>query len=85
MSIERLLKSLKVISLNYGEDNIDRLHYFLTSNLLIAASTITAWKMYEGRPLECMAPMGFTNSWAVKDEGKDSETAFNNRFIRSIA
>ncbi|VDO69805.1 unnamed protein product [Onchocerca flexuosa] len=65
MSIEGLLKSLKVISLSYGEDNIDRLHYFLTSNLLIAASTITAWQMFEGRPMQCMTPMGFTHSWVV--------------------
>uniref|UniRef100_A0A0R3S431 Innexin n=1 Tax=Elaeophora elaphi TaxID=1147741 RepID=A0A0R3S431_9BILA len=65
MSIEGLLKSLKLISLRYGEDNIDRLHYFLTTNLLVAASTITAWKMFEGRVLECMSPTSFPNSWAT--------------------
>ncbi|KAM3716582.1 Innexin-11 [Dirofilaria immitis] len=65
MSIEELLKSLKIISLRHGEDNVDRLHYFLTTNLLIAASTITAWKIFEGRAIECMSPTSFPNSWAT--------------------
>ncbi|EFO13516.2 innexin inx-11 [Loa loa] len=63
MSIETLLKSLKVISLKSGDDNIDRLHYFLTTNLLIAASTIVTWKMFEGSAIECMLPASLPNSW----------------------
>uniref|UniRef100_A0A915PWE4 Uncharacterized protein n=1 Tax=Setaria digitata TaxID=48799 RepID=A0A915PWE4_9BILA len=70
MSIEALLKSLKIIPNNYGDDNSDRLHYFLTTNLLIAASTITAWKVFEGRPMECMSPTSFPNSWATVGCGK---------------
>ncbi|VDN92003.1 unnamed protein product [Brugia pahangi] len=65
MSIQALLNSLKVISKRYGEDNIDRLHYFLTANLLVAVSTITAWKMFDGKAIECMPPTTFPNSWVT--------------------
>ncbi|VDK58737.1 unnamed protein product [Gongylonema pulchrum] len=63
MSVEELLKSLKTIGKRCGEDQIDRLHYFVTANLLVAASTISAWKMLDGRALECMTPTAFPNSW----------------------
>lgn len=65
MSIEILLKSFKIINLKHGEDSIDCLHYFLTTNLLIAASTITAWKMFDGNAIECMLPIRFPNSWVT--------------------
>lgn len=63
MSVEGVLKSLKIIRLKYGEDNIDRLHYFLTANFLVAASTIATVKMFEGRAIECTSPTDFPKSW----------------------
>ncbi|KHN77406.1 Innexin-11 [Toxocara canis] len=65
MSIERILYSLNKFAFRYDDDIADRLHYFVTSNALIVASILSAYKTFDGSALECMTPSNFGKSWIV--------------------
>jgi len=61
--IEATLRYLHFLGARRDDDNIDRLHYFLTSNLLIVLSLLISYKQFGGRPIECATPKMFPKSW----------------------
>ena len=60
--IEEFLRRAAKWHGHFDRDHIDDLHV-LTSNLLIAASSLTAFKAFHGQPLECLNPPNFADSW----------------------
>lgn len=62
-TLTAIITSLKYLAHRSDDDFIDRLHYFTTSNLLIALSVLVSFKQFGGRPMECMLPDYFPGSW----------------------
>lgn len=63
MVLESVLMSLKRLGYRNDDDGTDRLHYFVTSNILIALSILVSWKQFGGKPIECMTPPKFPGAW----------------------
>uniref|UniRef100_A0A914XKP9 Innexin n=1 Tax=Plectus sambesii TaxID=2011161 RepID=A0A914XKP9_9BILA len=61
--LETALGYLKSWGKRYDDDGIDRLHSFVTSNVLIGLAVLVSWKTFGGKPLECMFPVKFPGSW----------------------
>lgn len=61
--IQNILGTLKYLNHSQDDDFIDRLHYFLTSNILIALAVLVSWKQFGGRPMECLVPDMFSSAW----------------------
>lgn len=61
--LDTALSYLKNWGKRYDDDGIDRLHSFVTSNVLICFSILVSWKTFGGKPLECMFPVKFPGSW----------------------
>lgn len=70
MSVEGLLKSLKRLNFDHCDDYCDRMHYFITSNILVTVSTIAAWKVFESQAIQCMTPINFPKSWITVSKQK---------------
>ena len=60
--IANLLQSFKYIGYDQDSDFTDRMHSFLTTNLLIAFAVLVSFKQFGGRPIECMTPDTFTSA-----------------------
>uniref|UniRef100_A0A914X5X4 Innexin n=1 Tax=Plectus sambesii TaxID=2011161 RepID=A0A914X5X4_9BILA len=61
--LETALGYLKSWGKRFDDDGIDRLHSFVTSNVLIGLAVLVSWKTFGGKPLECMFPVKFPGSW----------------------
>jgi hypothetical protein len=46
------LSGFKFLSTRVEGDVSDQLHYYMTSNLLIALAILVSWKQFGGRPIE---------------------------------
>lgn len=57
------LNTLKFFGHNSDDDYIDRLHYFVTSNTLVALSILVSFKQFGGKPIECLVPDMFSKAW----------------------
>lgn len=62
MSILTLLQRSKRWHRHFDRDLIDDFHTF-TSNILIATSSLSAFKAFHGQPLECLNPPNFADHW----------------------
>lgn len=63
MVLETSLRFLTYLGFRQDDDWVDRLHNFLTSNLLLALAMLISWKQFGGKPIECMLPKMFPGSW----------------------
>uniref|UniRef100_A0A914VR40 Innexin n=1 Tax=Plectus sambesii TaxID=2011161 RepID=A0A914VR40_9BILA len=63
MVLEHMLSMLTYLSPAKNDDFVDRLHYFWTSNFLLAMMVLVSWKSFGSHPLECMFPKPFPHSW----------------------
>lgn len=57
-----LLGASRTLHLRNDDDYIDRMHYFITSNLLIVLSILVSFKMFNGKPMECVMAKRFDDS-----------------------
>ncbi|VDP13528.1 unnamed protein product [Soboliphyme baturini] len=61
--LDTVIRSIRYLSPRNDDSDVDRLHYCLTSNVLIALSLLISYKQFGGRPIECMVPKMFPSSW----------------------
>uniref|UniRef100_A0A915KVB9 Innexin n=1 Tax=Romanomermis culicivorax TaxID=13658 RepID=A0A915KVB9_ROMCU len=61
--IETSLKYLKFLGVRHDDDGVDRMHYFVTSNMLIVLSLLISYKQFGSRPIECLTPKMFPKSY----------------------
>ncbi|PAV86124.1 hypothetical protein WR25_24439 [Diploscapter pachys] len=61
--IESFLGMARYLSPRQDDDAIDRMHYLVTTNILLALSVLISWKQFGGHPIECMFPSKFPGSW----------------------
>lgn len=61
--IDKFLSTLQFLKFREDDDSVDRMHYFWTSNILVATSMLISWKMFGGKPIECMVPKMFSHAW----------------------
>ncbi|PIO77662.1 hypothetical protein TELCIR_00252 [Teladorsagia circumcincta] len=65
MSVEGVLRAIRHDSGWYGDDWSDWMSHSITSNLLLAASSVISYKVFVDRPIECMPPSFFPDSWVT--------------------
>lgn len=58
-----VLTSFKYFKRKSDNDVIDKLHYSLTTNILISLSILVSWKQFGGKPIECMTPDQYPKPW----------------------
>lgn len=58
-----LLGASKTLNIRIDDDYTDRLHYFITSNMLIVLSILVGFKQFNGKPIECVMPKRFDDSY----------------------
>ncbi|KRZ08079.1 Innexin-10 [Trichinella zimbabwensis] len=57
------LNALRFFAYRQDDSDVDRLHYWLTSNVLIALSLLVSFKQFGGKPIECLVPKMFSSAW----------------------
>ena len=62
MFLQDILGAGRTLGARADDDYIDRINYYFTSNILIALSIATAYKMYNSKPMECILPKRFSSS-----------------------
>jgi hypothetical protein len=63
MVLESVLLGMKRLGYRNDDDSVDRAHYFVTSNILIALAILVSWKQFGGKPIECLTPPKFPGAW----------------------
>uniref|UniRef100_A0AC35U886 Innexin n=1 Tax=Rhabditophanes sp. KR3021 TaxID=114890 RepID=A0AC35U886_9BILA len=61
--IQFLMSMFRTFKKKYDGDEVDRACYYITSNMLIVLSCLSAYKTFSGSPIECMTPVSFPSSW----------------------
>ncbi|KRX23735.1 Innexin-10 [Trichinella nelsoni] len=57
------LNALRFFAYRQDDSDVDRLHYWLTSNVLIALSLLVSFKQFGKKPIECLVPKMFSSAW----------------------
>ncbi|KAK6052242.1 hypothetical protein COOONC_10253 [Cooperia oncophora] len=65
MSVEGILHAVRHYSGWYDDDWSDWMSHSVTSNLLLAAASVISYKAFVDRPVECMSPTYFPDSWTT--------------------
>ena len=63
MSIHGIIHGVRTFSHQLDGDYVDQLHYLVTSNMLLVASSFSAYKAFGGDALDCLVPARFPGSW----------------------
>ncbi|KAK0413613.1 hypothetical protein QR680_006903 [Steinernema hermaphroditum] len=62
-AVEYFLHNLRTFGRHVNADQLDHLHFFVTSNALVVLSSLSALKTFSGSPIECITPPMFPSSW----------------------
>ncbi|VDL82391.1 unnamed protein product [Nippostrongylus brasiliensis] len=65
MTIEAVLRVARQHLGGFEGDWFDWLCYSVTNNMLIAAATIIGYKALSEKPIECVPPSFFPDSWTT--------------------
>ncbi|XGW01384.1 hypothetical protein V3C99_013939 [Haemonchus contortus] len=68
MSVEGLLRAVRHYTGWYDDDWSDWLSHSITSNLLVGAASVISYKVFVDKPIECMPPSFFPDSWTTYAE-----------------
>ncbi len=60
--VVELLKFVHFFEHHNDDDKVDRAHYVLTSNLLIALAALASWRHFQQDAIECVFPKMFPSS-----------------------
>lgn len=63
MALREVISAFHFFKLRRDDDFVDRLHYFFTTNTLVALSILVSFKQFGGQPVECVVPDEFPHSW----------------------
>lgn len=63
MGVHDIIYGIRTFSKRSEGDSVDSLNYFVTTNLLVVFSGLSAYKAYAGDPLDCLLPTRFSSSW----------------------